>query len=305
MQLEQDEQRRTLLNRIKKENIAFPQTILIDNISYCNLRCSMCPHRFMTRKKGKMSWELYKKIVDEIAEKNLDVRMWITFFGEGLMFVDLPQRVRYAKEKGLHDVVLNSNGNLLNYNIASELVKAGLDAIYVGIDAFKKETYEKIRVGGNLDKVVNGVLDYKKALDNYGNSSQKVFVQYVEMEENKDELPEFLRFWKDKSVQVKVRPKVSWAGKVEANNLKEFPERLPCFWAMNTINIIDDGTVCLCSVDLECQVPMGDINYQTIEEVWNGKLKEFRQNQLNGRWDILPIMCRNCKDWQSGYSEYF
>ncbi|NUU97592.1 radical SAM/SPASM domain-containing protein [Marinitoga sp. 1138] len=294
-----------LNSRIKdEEKNVFPEVVLIDNISYCNLKCFMCPHKEMKRTPGIMNFELYKKIIDEIAIENPNTRVWITFFGEGLMLRDLDKRIKYAKDKGLKDVVLNSNGNLLNEKWAERLVKAGLDALYVGIDAFNKYTYEKIRIKGNLEKVTKGVLLYKEALKKWGTSNQKLYVQFVEMPENEKELNDFIEYWTKHEITVKVRPKVSWAGKVEASNLKDFKYRLPCNWAMNTINISDQGHVCMCAVDLNCEVTFGDIKKHSIKEIWNTTLKKFRLKHLNGEWDRLPELCRNCKDWQSSYAIY-
>lgn len=264
----------------------------------------MCPHKNMSRKPGIMSWDLYKKIIDEIAKENPNSRVWMTFFGEGLMLNDLDKRIAYAKSKGLKDVVLNSNGNLLNEKWSKRLIKAGLDIMYVGIDAFKKNTYERIRIKGNLDNVIKGVIGYKKLLDKIGNKNQKIFVQFVEMPENEKELESFIDFWNTQNIPVKVRPKVSWAGKVTAENLKNYEFRLPCNWAMNTINISDQGKVCMCAVDLNCEVSFGDVNKSSIKEIWNTTLKEFRLKHLKGRWSELPAMCRNCNDWQSSYASY-
>lgn len=297
--------KRILLQRIKdEENNLFPSVILIDNISYCNLKCFMCPHKNMSRKPGIMSWDLYKKIIDEIAIENPKARIWMTFFGEGLMLKDLDERVSYAKRKGLKDVVLNSNGNLLNEKWAERLIRAGLDVMYIGIDAFEEDTYEKIRVKGKLDNVAKGVLKYKELLDKIGTKNQKIFVQFVEMPENEKELKNFIKFWNSYNIPVKVRPKVSWAGKVEAKNLKDYEFRLPCNWAMNTINISDQGKVCMCAVDLNCEVTFGDINKESIKEVWNTTLKDFRLKHLERRWAELPDLCKNCKDWQSSYASY-
>ncbi len=289
---------------IEEENNHFPQSVLIDNISYCNLRCSMCPHSEMKRPKGKMDWELYRKIIDEIANTQPSTRVWITFFGEGLMLEDLPDRIRYAKEKGLTDIVLNTNGTLLNHENSVKLIQAGLDGLYVGVDAFKEETYQKIRIGGNLNKTVQGVLAYKAALEVYGNNKQAIFVQFVEMDSNVEEVEEFVEFWNSTGITVKIRPMVSWAGKVKANNLIECEERLPCNWAMNSFSIADDGRVCLCAVDLNCEEPCGDIKQNTIKELWDTTFAQIRGNHLNGRFDLLPNMCQNCSDWQSSYANY-
>lgn len=60
----------------------FPKVILIDTVSYCNLRCSMCIHREMTRKKGIMSWPLFTKIIDEISETDKHARVWMVFLAK-------------------------------------------------------------------------------------------------------------------------------------------------------------------------------------------------------------------------------
>ena len=98
---------------------------------------------------------------------------------------------------------------------------------------------------------------------------------------------------------------VSWAGKAEssATNLIKDAQRLPCYWAMNTVNITDQGDVALCSVDLDCSCPMGNVNNSSIREIWNTTLRQFRDLHRSGQWDKLPTMCKLCNDWQSGYAK--
>ena len=131
----------------------FPAVVLIDTVSFCNLQCSMCFHREMTREKGVMDWALFTKVIDEIASSDKTVRVWMVFFGEPLILKrrkpSIFDMIAYAKAKGLTDVVVNSNANLLDEQAARDLIASGLDAIYVGIDAFSPETYAKLRVGGD------------------------------------------------------------------------------------------------------------------------------------------------------------
>lgn len=289
------------------ETANFPKVVLIDTISYCDLKCSMCGHKDMNRKKGKMSMKLFKKIIDEIADIDKSTRVWMVFFGEALLLkkTSLFPMIRYAKGKGLTGVVLNSNGNLLDEGAARGLIDAGLDAIYVGIDAFTPETYGKIRVGGNYQKVVNNVINLINLKKTLGASKPEVYVQFVEMEINKNEVSSFIEFWKNKGAIVKIRPMVSWAGLVNAPNLIiPMQERWPCYWAMQTMSITDTGKVVTCAVDVDARYVAGDITHQTIREVWRGKLKELRDLHRSGKFELLPYPCRDCKDWQSAMAEY-
>ena len=60
-----------------------------------------------------------------------------------------------------------------------KIIEAGLDAMYVGIDAANAATYEKIRVGGNYDRAVRNVMSYKTLLYKYGSKDQRLYVQFV------------------------------------------------------------------------------------------------------------------------------
>ncbi len=290
------------------EAVGFPAVVLIDNCNACNLRCSMCDHPNMTkhRKVQIMEMRLYRKIIDEIATENPSARVWQIFFGDPFMCRDMPERIRYAKDKGLIDVVLNTNGMLMKPEKARAVIEAGLDAMYVGIDAAKADTYEKIRVGGKFETAVANVLAYRDILKDIGRPDQKLFVQFVVSDINEGQVEDFKAFWTSQGVNVKIRPKVSWAGLVSANNLQENSQvgRRPCYWLMRTINICADGRAALCSVDVHCRVPCGDVNTSSIKELWANLLKEYRQIHQQGRFDALPQMCRDCRDWQSGYADF-
>jgi radical SAM protein with 4Fe4S-binding SPASM domain len=270
----------------------------------------MCVHQNMTRKKGTMPWGLFTKIIDEVAATDKNARVWMVFFGEALILKKrkptIFEMIAYAKGKGLTDVVLNSNANLLDDESARGLIDAGLDAIYIGIDAFSPETYSKVRVGGNYEQTVQNVLHLITLQQQLKKPNPSVFVQFVEMDVNKHEKEAFIKFWSDHGASVKIRPKVSWAGAIEAPNLvMGNDERWPCYWAMRTMSITDQGKVVTCAVDLDARFVAGDITKQTLKEVWNGKLHELRELHTSCRFEELPPNCRDCRDWQSARADYY
>ena len=290
------------------EAAEFPEVILIDNYNACNLQCSMCDHKNMKqyRKIQLMDMVLYKKIIDEIAIERPDARVWEIFFGEPFMCRDMAKRIQYAKDRGLKDVVLNSNGLMMTEERAKAYIQAGLDAMYVGIDAATESIYNEIRVGGKFSKAVKNVLKYKDLLQIYGNGEQELFVQFVVSDINEHEVEDFKIFWNENGVNVKIRPKVSWAGLVDATNLQDNKQviRKPCYWLMRTINICADGLIAFCSVDVHCRVRCGDVKKQSIREIWQGELKAYRKMHKEGRFAELPKLCRECADWQSAYADF-
>lgn len=297
------------LGRLDEEG-EFPSVVLLDSVSFCNLKCSMCVHPEMTRTRGFMPWELFTKCVDEIAVENPSARVWLVFFGESLILrrrkPTIFDMIRYCKDKGLTDVVLNSNANLLDQDSARGLIEAGLDSIYIGIDAFSQETYSQVRVGGNYRKVVENVRGLLRLKRELGVSKPDVFVQFVEMDINRDEIPGFIEYWNREGAKVKIRPKVSWAGKIDAPNLVLGQEdRWPCYWSMKSMSITDQGKVVTCAVDLDAGYVAGDVTTSSLKEVWQNGLKQLRAAQLEGRWNDLPDICRKCRDWQSARADFY
>jgi MoaA/NifB/PqqE/SkfB family radical SAM enzyme len=201
---------------------------------------------------------------------------------------------------------MNSNGNLLGAEDAKKLIGSGLDAVYFGIDAARAETYERIRVGGNFQRTVDNIRGLVRLKKEMGADTPEVCVQFVEMDENEAEKGEFIDFWNQEGVKVKIRPKVSWAGMIDAPNLLlGNEERWPCHWAMQTLSVTDQGLVVTCAVDLDARLVAGDLNRQTIKEVWNGTLRDLRRFHLSGDYVSLPPHCRDCRDWQSARADYY
>lgn len=294
------------MRKITRADTNFPKVVLIDNFSGCNLKCSCCDHVNIKnyRKIGRMPFNLYTKIIDEIAEKAPNTRVWLIFFGDPFLLNDMHLRIKYAKTKGLADVVLNTNGKAITRLKAMKFVAAGLDSLYVGIDAFSHYTYNKIRVGGNLYTTIKNVGVYKEALNICGTKNQKLFVQFVETDINKDEKQEFIDAWSSVGIQVKIRPKVSWAGLVDADNLMEFKDREPCGWVMETMAILNTGKVAMCAVDIHGRGgSVSNVKDKSLQYIWTNELLINRLIHKDKRWENLPFICTGCLDWQSYNSE--
>ena len=114
--LEDDGRRAKLLeieSRLKEH--AFPPQLVIETTSYCNLKCIHCSHREMIRPQQHMDRALYNKIVEEIGREHPDCEIWPTFYGEAFILGDeLWDRLDYADKAGCRNLVLNSNGTLLD-----------------------------------------------------------------------------------------------------------------------------------------------------------------------------------------------
>src|SRR4029077_19379575 len=73
-------------------------------------------------------------------------------YGEPFVDRQLVDKVRYAKQKGVPQVGMISNGSLITETAARGMIEAGLDAINISVDASGKEVFERTRVGLKYDK---------------------------------------------------------------------------------------------------------------------------------------------------------
>jgi radical SAM protein with 4Fe4S-binding SPASM domain len=133
----------------------------------------------------------------------------------------------------------------------------------------------------------------------------RITVQIIEQQDNRHQIEEFKQYWLDKGAVVKVRPRLGWGKGVDAPELvMEQDQRVgPCPWLVRTVSIHWNGTVVQCDGDWDQRWPVGDLNRQTLEEVWLGELAKRRELHRSHDFDFDP--CRNCKDWQAGLSEFY
>jgi len=272
-----------------------PRTVRIETTAFCNMCCVFCPHADMKRPKGTMSDSLYKKIIDECTSLGVQ---HINFVGMGEPTIDpkLPERVRYAQLRNINDVSLTSNGLFLNEELGVNLIEAGLDRVSISLDAATSKTYEKIH-RADFNIVKQNILSLIKQR-NERKSKLRVEVSFHEFELNKSEVTLFIREFGDMVDRISFIPEIhDWAGKIKGKfKFKEmtFHKRLPCMALWYGMQIYWDGKVPLCCLDMECEVPLGDVSNSSINNVWNGeKLRWIRGLHLKQQFNKVPL-CHNC-----------
>jgi MoaA/NifB/PqqE/SkfB family radical SAM enzyme len=144
----------------------FPPLVYIDPLNYCNLRCPLCPTGQHVRERagGKMPYDLYLRLVDEIAGSVYFLNLYN--WGEPLLHPQIFDMVKYAAGKGL-SVRISSNLNRMTPEQARQMVESGLEELLVDLDGATQETYETYRVGGKLSLVtehVRQIVEAKKQL---------------------------------------------------------------------------------------------------------------------------------------------
>jgi spiro-SPASM protein len=284
----------------------FPQFIHIEVTNYCNLNCRMCPYTIMVSKnirpQGNMSFDFFKKIVDECKNfKNIVEKVALMGIGEPFINPELIKMSKYAKECGLTHIYTSTNAHFIDKEMAYRLVReSGFDTLIISIDGVSKSTYEAVRVKGDFKKVVDNLTNLFKVRRSLGVSRPRLVVEILCMQETQREIGNFTRFWRKflcyKDV-ITVRDVDRFGGLVDIKIEKTYRHRTPCAQLWRDFAISWDGKVTVCCKDAFWSMTVGDVSSDSILKIWHSdNWNLIRQLHLRREFDKLQI-CKNCTEW--------
>jgi len=278
----------------------YPYEIFIEITNSCNLNCIFCARKKMKRKQGFMSLELYKKIIDEIARERPFSHIHLYGVGESTIDPYILDKIRYAIDKEVTNLLLFTNGRiLLKDEFYKKLVDTGIRNIGIDFDGFSKETYEKVRRGGNFEELKKSVeLIYKYVKEKKLNTRIELAYQIYEGV-NEKETDAFCRWANEEGYEFKFIPMHQWGGLRDDIPINKDKSRLvkrdrPCTALWSDFMILWNGDVTICFQDAEGKEVMGNLNNSTIKEVWTKRLREKRREHVNHKF---TGMCENCKEY--------
>jgi len=294
----------------------YPIHIDFELSAACNLRCPQCilqvnpaeleafhPYHPTNRHKC-IDFKKFKEIIDEgVAHGLRSVTFGVN--NESLLIPDIARYVAYARNAGILDVILITNGMLLTKQRSAELIDAGLTKLYFSIDAATESTYRVVRKGGDLKKVVANIqslLDLRRLT---GSFLPVTRVSFVKSKVNRDELDAFVEYWKDKvdfiSIQAYINPAHGYPSRktqeemfyMESGDLKEAG---PCPQPYQRLTIYSDGSIHPCCHWYGATIILGNIHKDSVYKIWNSdKMRELRKS-VNANDSTTPRGCRICRE---------
>ena len=290
-----------------------PFTISIEPTTSCNLRCPECPSglRKFTRKTGSLSLELYRQVIGQLHP---DLFYLILYFqGEPYLNPLFFQMVEEAKKKKIYTAT-STNAHFLTENLARKTVESGLDRIIISLDGLDQATYEKYRVGGSVDKVIEGTRNLVKWKKELKSRTPYIILQFIVFSTNEHQVAELKKWAGDlgvdrlefKSAQVyhyeEGNPLIPendlfsrYKKKNDGSYIIDNPLNNHCRRMWRGCVITWDGLVVPCCFDKDADHRLGDLKKQSFSEIWNGKAyDDFRKKLFSARRDIE--ICKNCTE---------
>ena len=251
------------LIKYHNENHHFPlfQQVLIETRTDCNNHCPFCPHAFVKKELGIMTWECYTAIIKQLCIINFNGRVALMLSNEPLLDERLEEMIRYAKSKSQRLFLdITTNGKLLSVEKIDKLFTLGLDNININDYRGDREQFPN-KLSPNIESIFEA----------YGNNP-KIGLYKRRTDES---LPNY------------------------AGNIPQQYDKASfgfCNYPFRKLTISYNGDILLCCDDFMYETNFGNVLTESLIDCWNKpKLNTIRLALLHGeRIDL----CSKCNDHQ-------
>tara|TARA_Y100000590_G_C15746831_1_gene1022420 strand:+ start:185 stop:1147 length:963 start_codon:yes stop_codon:yes gene_type:complete len=248
----------------------FPYEVRIETVNACNSTCSFCPMNIYSvetknRKVVRMDENLYDKIIKELHDEDFSGDLKFYTENEPLLDRRLTDFVKNAKKHvpKAKRMQVDTNGLLLTEELGANLIEAGINHLHIN-------DYSKDQKGG---------VNHRKE------KIKSIFDKLV------------VRFPKTKLVhRFRLLEEVldSRGGHAPNNPLVlNNSPKVSCAFPFYQFPITSNGNIGLCCVDTVFEEPLGNINDNSIKEIWRSKsYKNFRNDLTSGKRN--KKLCSQC-----------
>jgi len=266
--------------------------ISVEIDTHCNIRCTMCPiSKDVVKNQGRVSLETIESICKKA--KGWTDKISLAVMGEPLLHPQVPEMIKIVKDYG-YQALIWTNGLILNERRAEAILKAGIDKVVFSYEIIDKDLHESIRVGASYDKVKRNLdmfLDMQAKL----RPETEVSIWNIVPDRNRSlEIPDAVKAGYP-GVEMFSSYAMDWHGTIEVDSQnEELGEPAPCNQIDNYLSVAWTGEVVACCNDFNHEYILGDINTQSMEEIWYGKPRlDLVEHMANGALDgVKP--CGTC-----------
>ena len=296
-------------SKYKLKNLPkFPRLIDIELTNTCNFKCLMCIYGISAhdRKTGFMSDETLYKILQEIDTYKTPLRF--IGWGEQMLHPKFLDFFSEIKNKG-YICHLGTNGSLLNKDIMSELIDMQFDSIKFSFQGVDRETFLEMRNIDFYDKLIETIkLFYNKRGSKklpFIHASTTITYESIEQvntfKKKLQPITDLVTAGRtllehidiDKAKLSKKEYKLLKMLKQKESVIKKHQE---CPEVFDKLTINWDGTVTACCWDYNNLMLVGDLNKNSLSEIWNSKkLNTYRKLLAEKMHDKIPL-CKMCYD---------
>jgi radical SAM protein with 4Fe4S-binding SPASM domain len=276
--------------------VPFVDQIELTNI--CPFKCQFCPRGVdgrMKRPTGKMDYALFERLLDQLHP---DQPRWrpleLHHLGESLVHPEVDRFIAAAARRGL-PTEMSCNPSMLNHDLPQRLLDAGLRRMVISLDGVDNDTLMSIR--GPAARYDRAERNLEVLL---GHASQMpmpptIVIQMIDLHKNRHQRQAFLARWGRTGlpfVEAYIKdldgPDPD-TGKPSARSVSYL-----CGYPWRSVVVLWDGRVVPCCRDSDAALVLGDLNTQSLEEIWAGAEVKRLREQLRKKTIPCGHLCDGC-----------
>lgn len=283
---------------ILRETDILPRELEVEINTERSLRLIGYPHGRADLGRGAMSLEQFARIVNDCREYD-DICLTLGGFGEPLAHPHLLAMIEAAKQAGIFGINIETDGRLLRGELAGALLKSPVDTISVYLDANSPELYRQVKGEDGFEAVVKQMEEFSEKRKSQGDTGPIIVAHLVKTRQNLGEMEDFYDRWIRRCGCAVITGYNNFAGQIKDRSIMNMapPRRFPCKRLSNSMMILADGRVSLCSQDFMGKHAVGNVFTNSVKELWKSQaMEQLRQAQREGNFGVNPL-CARCKDW--------
>lgn len=291
-----------------------PLSIMVDPSNGCNFKCVFCPTghpdllRSVGRKNSVMRPEAFRRLVDGLQGFPTPVKVLHLYKdGEPLLNRWLGEIVGIARQSDRIDrIETTSNGALMTADRAAELIDAGIDGIRISVYGLDDDSYRaNTRGGASFDTVVQNVATLF-ALKSAKRPTMHVHCKIIDTGLSHADKKHFIDTFSPIADTVHIDSLQGWSdtgdrdmtlGRNPTTGMSGAPirpARKACSEPFMRLAVNSNGDVSVCCVDWAHETTVGNVNEQSLYEIWHGQpLQLFRLKHLSGLRNTIKA-CASC-----------
>jgi radical SAM protein with 4Fe4S-binding SPASM domain len=251
--------------------------------------------RILGAKVAYMDMDLFRRIITEASEIGVK-RIHLFLRGEPTLHPNIFEMIAFIKSKGLA-VHLTTNGTTLTPERSAKLLATGVnsaDQLTVSFIGHSKENHEATMVGVDHGLVVGNILALMRLRKELRVNGPVVETILNPTPATRHETEEFLRFWQGKVDHVRIGGISLSFQEYKRERADSVVRTTPCTQAYERMPVTWDGRVPQCVTDFDGDWIVGDLNRDSIMDVWNcERMQTIRRIHQERRFEELPL-CLHC-----------
>lgn len=219
------------IKKLKRGVPVLPERVQVMTMTRCNYKCDFCPNKTIIHPPGKMSIEMYNKILDELGQ-DWDGLFMPYLQNEPFLDVRLPELLKLTKSKLPRcSIEIQTNGSLLNKEL--------IEKVLPYVDTLKVNDYTEDF------NVIERIKKYNIKSD------RLILAQRCPKGEKLTNRAGNVKYGNIKK--------------------KKLPINKFCIYPFKTIYINFEGKVITCCMDWRHQYILGDLNNNSLKDTWNNE----------------------------------